>query len=192
MAPVACPDVHKHGAAHPTPGMLPSAQAPVTSWTAVLTSPAAGCNVCPAVFAPVCGKDGKTYGNDCEAACRGKTTVAYEGRCEGDKASGPKAVSGLDRCLEGCATADRSKPVCGLDRKRYKSACAAHCHKVDIAYPGDCRPGEWWLGPSLTLEDSSGVHAQKHFIKLCMSGAPLLARVCESGRCYTLSENLLV
>lgn len=34
-------------------------------------------------------------------------------------------------------------------------------------------------------------HAQKHFIKLCMSGAPLPARVCESGRGYTLSGNLL-
>lgn len=34
-------------------------------------------------------------------------------------------------------------------------------------------------------------HAQKHFIKLCMSGAPLPVRVCESGRGYTLSGNLL-
>ena len=100
----------------------------------------AGCNVCPAVFAPVCGKDGKTYGNDCEAACRGKTTVAYEGRCKGDKAAEHTGVSGLDRCLEACQPSN--KPVCGVDRKRYKSACAAHCHKVDIAYPGDCNGGE--------------------------------------------------
>jgi hypothetical protein len=32
--------------------------------------------------------------------------------------------------------------VCGIDRKRYKSACAARCHKVDIAYPGDCKGGK--------------------------------------------------
>lgn len=109
------------------------------------STPPTGCNVCPAVFSPVCGQDGKTYGNDCEAACRGKTGVAYEGRCKGDKASEHTGISGLDRCLEACTTSD-STPVCGIDRKRYRSACAAHCHKVDIAYPGDCKGGELCVG----------------------------------------------
>jgi len=34
-------------------------------------------------------------------------------------------------------------------------------------------------------------HAQKHFIRLCMAGAPLPPRVLESGAGYTLSGNLL-
>lgn len=38
--------------------------------------------VCPALYEPVCGVNGRTYGNECEASCDG-VAVASEGRCPG-------------------------------------------------------------------------------------------------------------
>jgi hypothetical protein len=38
---------------------------------------------CPEIYAPVCGVDGQTYGNACEARCA-HVRVAYEGECKDD------------------------------------------------------------------------------------------------------------
>lgn len=48
-------------------------------------------------------------------------------------------------------------------------------------------------GEAIGSRDSRQVasHAQKHFIKLCLAGEPLPAKVAETGRGYTLSGKLL-
>jgi len=40
----------------------------------------AGLEICPTVFDPVCGVDGNTYGNECEAEKAG-VEIAHKGAC---------------------------------------------------------------------------------------------------------------
>ena len=107
---------------------------------------------CPDIYRPVCGCDGETYGNECEAASAG-VSVASEGECEtteGCRSSreclrgqycmfetGACAAPGVcESRPEGCP--DLWDPVCGCDGTTYGNACEAATAGVSVASMGEC------------------------------------------------------
>jgi hypothetical protein len=109
--------------------------------------------VCPDIWDPVCGCDGQTYGNSCEAAAAG-VNVAYEGECIPgpctDNSTCPqgyycqKALGDCDgegTCAEKpLVCPDIWDPVCGCDGQTYGNSCEAAAAGVNVAYEGQCRP----------------------------------------------------
>jgi Kazal-type serine protease inhibitor domain len=110
---------------------------------------------CPEIWAPVCGCDGMTYANDCEANTTG-TSVDHDGECFFE----PDSCASSDECLSGqycvketedclgdgyCldkpeACADFWAPVCGCDGNTYGNACFAAMAEVSVDYEGECAP----------------------------------------------------
>ena len=106
---------------------------------------------CPDVWDPVCGCDGLTYGNSCEAAAAG-VSVLRDGECgEEDCVDNTDCARG-DLCLkeasdcEGRGRCARRPnvcprildPVCGCDQRTYANECLARAAGVSVLRPGDC------------------------------------------------------
>ncbi|XP_067218045.1 ovomucoid-like [Chanodichthys erythropterus] len=99
-------------------------------------------NGCPEIYKPVCGSDGKTYGNECELclaikASNTKIFIVKQGECDQPRQPNckPYLSTGCPRIY---------KPVCGSDGKTYDNECLlcaankASNTKILIVKEGEC------------------------------------------------------
>ncbi len=108
--------------------------------------------ICPDVWAPVCGCDGNTYGNGCEAASAG-VNIDYDGECEpllcwDNEMCGEGNYCYFEECAleigicrykpEICITL--WDPVCGCDGNTYANSCIAASNGISVNYKGECAP----------------------------------------------------
>lgn len=118
-------------------------------------------DACPDIYMPVCGCDGMTYGNGCEANSAG-VSIASQGACGG--AVPPDSCGGFAgvQCPAGefckydeqamCGFADATgtcepqpqacpqnyAPVCGCDGQTYSNSCIANSAGVSVQHNGEC------------------------------------------------------
>ena len=103
---------------------------------------------CVDIYDPVCGCDGNTYGNGCEAELAG-VRIDFEGQCpctsNDDCIGNEYCAAEVGMCDTEGECMERPTmcplifmPVCGCDDNTYGNACDAAAAGVRIAAEGEC------------------------------------------------------
>jgi len=118
-----------------------------------------GYGPCPDIYAPVCGCDGVTYGNDCMRMYAG-VSLLHTGECsatvcypwvpescpEGEFCDGPPGMCQIEGINGWCVEIpvecdifpDPLQPVCGCDGKTYNSDCERQQAGIWLNHYGPC------------------------------------------------------
>ncbi|MEZ4886701.1 MAG: Kazal-type serine protease inhibitor domain-containing protein [Chitinophagales bacterium] len=98
--------------------------------------------VCPTLYSPVCGCDGRTYNNLCEAQKKGITSTK-KGKCPAGTIPTPINKPCVDKSKvnpqQNCPTL--YNPVCGCDGRNYNNSCEAEKMGITSVKKGKCPAG---------------------------------------------------
>ena len=165
--------------------------------------------ICSENYDPVCGTDGFTYSNSCEAGCNGVEIVGFnecatscppipctlicpEGRIRDEQGCE------LCECKEECNNCPENwEPVCSHNGITFQNTCKATCQGELVAYPGRCNPTCQTL--ECDLECDAGFKRDDRGCPICQCNDVICldtsAPVCASNgvtylnRCQALSAN---